>query len=376
MSVLKETLLFAKSSGGGKEYKVVLTAEPGGTYAVNAYYGPAGNLRQNAAQGSGLSIAEAEALYLKAIKKKANGSGSSVYTIIMQSAVDGINPDSSLVGASTKVIREALSPYEAQLLTSIDTEADLKHHLRTGQFIAQVKADGDRVMCQVKNGKAFFFNRKGQARIGAHQNIESAVLALETDCFIDGEVVGDTYYVFDFLSHCNQDLRRMTYESRFRLLKKLVCMAAPFVVPVKTVFHEEGFDAQWALFEEIKDSNEEGVVLHKASCPHTPGKSDSHLKFKLKERSTCIVGSINQKRSVALRLIGNDGVLVDVGNVSIPPNYEIPAVGDLVEIEYLYKFMEGSFFQPVYMGKRLDVSYEECTLAQVLRYKNQPAMAA
>ena len=114
MTVIKETLLFAPSSGGGKEYKVLLTADGSGTYAVDAYYGPAGNLRQCAAQGSGLTIEAAEVLYFKAIKKKANGSGSSVYTVTSQVDNSGGDPIDTSAFGSLQPAREVSSPYQAQ----------------------------------------------------------------------------------------------------------------------------------------------------------------------------------------------------------------------------------------------------------------------
>lgn len=375
MTVIKETLLFAPSSGGGKEYKVLLTADGSGTYAVDAYYGPAGNLRQCAAQGSGLTIEAAEVLYFKAIKKKANGSGSSVYTVTSQVDNSGGDPIDTSAFGSLQPAREVSSPYQAQLLTSLDDESELRRQLRSGAYIAQVKADGDRVMCHSKDGVITFFNRKGQVRMGSNPAILAAVEKLDGDFFLDGEIVGETYYLFDFLRKGKHDLRDISYETRFLFLLKHIANAESSIKAVKTVLPEDGFDAQWALFEEIRDTGEEGIVLHLAVAGHEPGKNHRHLKFKLKERSTCIVGSVNQKRSVSLLLIDDSGVKVDVGNCSVPVNYEIPAPGDLVEIEYLYKFEAGSLFQPVYKGKRSDIDQEECTLSQVRRYKNQLAMA-
>lgn len=63
------------------------------------------------------------------------------------------------------------------------------------------------------------------------------------------------------------------------------------------------------------------------------------------------------------------------GNVTIPPNHEIPATGQVVECCYLYAFREsGSIYQPVYLGSRDDITAEECSTAQ-LKYKAE-ALAA
>ena len=78
------------------------------------------------------------------------------------------------------------------------------------------------------------------------------------------------------------------------------------------------------------------------------------------------------KRSVKIGLLdsvsGDLVKMISVGNVTIPPNYGIPAVGDIVEVEYLYAYKGGSIYQPVYRGKRTDVDISACILGQ-LKFK-------
>jgi bifunctional non-homologous end joining protein LigD len=72
-------------------------------------------------------------------------------------------------------------------------------------------------------------------------------------------------------------------------------------------------------------------------------------------------------------LIRYDGRQVEAGNVAIPSNHPIPALGDVVEVRYLYAFREsGVIYQPVYRGRRDDVSATECTVNQL---KYRPATA-
>jgi len=42
--------------------------------------------------------------------------------------------------------------------------------------------------------------------------------------------------------------------------------------------------------------------------------------------------------------------------VTIPPNYDIPEEGDLVEVRYLYVGTRGALYQPNYQGVRDDKS--------------------
>ena len=54
-----------------------------------------------------------------------------------------------------------------------------------------------------------------------------------------------------------------------------------------------------------------------------------------------------------------------VGNVTIPPNHDIPEIGQVVEIRYLYVMrVGGSLYQPVYLGIRDDVGIADCTVEQ------------
>ena len=74
----------------------------------------------------------------------------------------------------------------------------------------------------------------------------------------------------------------------------------------------------------------------------------------------------NARRSIEVALGGTP-----VGNVTIPPNHDIPDIGQVVEIRYLYVTgIGGSLYQPIYLGVRDDVPAEECTVErQVIKYK-------
>ena len=54
-----------------------------------------------------------------------------------------------------------------------------------------------------------------------------------------------------------------------------------------------------------------------------------------------------------------------LGSVTIPVNFDVPAVGTMVEVRYRYAYPGGSLFQPVYRGERTDQPREACTTAQI-----------
>ena len=60
-----------------------------------------------------------------------------------------------------------------------------------------------------------------------------------------------------------------------------------------------------------------------------------------------------------------------MGNVTIPANFNVPAVGEVVECRFLYAFRESNaLYQPVYLGPRKDVEQHECVMSQ-LKYKGE-----
>jgi bifunctional non-homologous end joining protein LigD len=117
------------------------------------------------------------------------------------------------------------------------------------------------------------------------------------------------------------------------------------------------------LFYEIKAARGEGVVFKKKDAVYIPGRPASGgdcLKFKFKASATCRVLNINgSKRSVSI-LVRNDNPdfegpkEIQVGNVTILPNFEIPTPGELIEVEYLYSYPGGALYQPIYKGPRPD----------------------
>ena len=125
------------------------------------------------------------------------------------------------------------------------------------------------------------------------------------------------------------------------------------------------------IFTRHKTEGKEGVVFKNKHAPYIPGRPNSggtQLKFKFCETASFIVTKINDKRSVMLILFDGEKVR-SAGNVTIPPNHDLPKPGDVVECSYLYAFREsGSIYQPVFLGVRDDIQHTECTTAQ-LKYK-------
>jgi bifunctional non-homologous end joining protein LigD len=111
-----------------------------------------------------------------------------------------------------------------------------------------------------------------------------------------------------------------------------------------------------AAFERIKQQKKEGMVFKLKVGTYEDGQPNSGgeaLKFKLWESVTVVVSKVNAGRSVGISMHEvNDFGLVPVGNVTIPANFNMPQLGDFVEIRYLYVTnIGGSLYQPVYKGE-------------------------
>jgi bifunctional non-homologous end joining protein LigD len=92
------------------------------------------------------------------------------------------------------------------------------------------------------------------------------------------------------------------------------------------------------------------------------------LKFKFVATVSAVVARVNTRRSVEVSLFQGRG-LVSCGNVTIPANHQIPPVGAVVEVRYLYAYQDSlALYQPVYLGERDDVEPGECLVSQ-LKYK-------
>lgn len=101
------------------------------------------------------------------------------------------------------------------------------------------------------------------------------------------------------------------------------------------------------------------------------GRSLAALKWKFVESLTCVVMRRNAQRSVAVGALDEVGRMVGLGNVTIPASHEVPQEGDLVEVQYLYRYADGCLEQPVYKGRRTDPSPADATLAQITRIKRK-----
>lgn len=273
---------------------------------------------------------------------------------------------------------EAAKPYQqsgdegrdsgirCQLLNAID-DSELSRLLTGTSHCLQEKHDGRRLMVRKQGDTITGINRRGLV-VAIPDSIRKAVEHIPFDVLIDGEAVGDTLHAFDLLEVKGNDFRQRRYIDRFA---GLIMTIPPNLPALRWVSTSIDPNDKVEIYEELRATNREGVVFKEVDAPYIAGRPNSggtQLKYKFVESASFIVTARNEKRSVSLGLFdGNE--LVSAGNVTIPPNHEVPAKGEVCECQYLYCFREsGSIYQPVYLGKRCDIPAAECSTDQ-LKYK-------
>jgi bifunctional non-homologous end joining protein LigD len=255
-----------------------------------------------------------------------------------------------------------------QLLNPIE-EGEVERLLHDDDYCAQEKHDGRRILIRKLDGRIEGINKKGLF-VGLPESLANDIRNLPGSFISDGESVGDDYHAFDLLELNGEGLFSLPYRTRFTHLVNQLLSGTKnrYVKLVETAFTTQ---QKVELLERLRRENREGIVFKRLDAPYTPGKPNSggpQLKFKFVATLSAVVARGNAKRSVEVSLLKGRG-LVSCGNVTIPANHDIPKVGMVVELRYLYAHQGGgALYQPVYLGPRDDVEPAQCLFSK-LKYK-------
>jgi bifunctional non-homologous end joining protein LigD len=321
---------------------------------VNFCYGRrSGTLTVGTKTSTPVDFAQAKKIYDKLVKEKTS---------------KGYTPDVS--GATYQGTENAglKSDFIPQLLNPI-SEDEAMLLIKDNRWAVQEKMDGERRAVHAENGNVIGMNRKGLI-VPLPQGIADELQTIATRygaILVDGEIIGDILYVFDLHVYKGEHIHSLPWIERMRLVE-FALAGCNWVrpVPVAVTTNEKR-----SLWNKVKRDHGEGVVLklsHSIVKQGRPNSGGDWLKYKFTESASCYVMEVNSgKRSVKIGLLDSDRI-ISVGNVTIPPNQNVPAAGDVVEVEYLYAYKGGSIYQPVYRGKRSDLDISACIAGQ-LKYK-------
>ena len=343
--------LYYREGSSDKVYQAAM--EPAGNrFVVNFAYGRRGaTLTTGTKTSSPVDYAAAKKIYAKLVsEKKAKG-----YT---EGA--GGTPYQHADKQASGILPQLLNPIE---------EAEVELLLRDNNYCAQEKFDGKHLLVRKQDDDLEGINKKGFI-VGLPQTVANDLRKLSDSFIPDGESIGDNYHAFDLLEHNGDNLRPLPYRLRLVRLVNLLLSSSPhpYVRLVETAFTTI---QKTELWERLRRENREGIVFKRLDAPFAPGKPNSggpQLKFKFVAEVSVVVAKINIQRSVEVSLLKGRS-LVSCGNVTIPANHEIPRVGDVVDVRYLYAYRDSlALYQPVYLGPRDDVEPGECLVSQ-LKFK-------
>jgi len=352
---MSSTTLYFREGSSDKVYRAAIEPKDGG-YVVNFAYGRRGSTLTTGTKTScPVYFDAAKLIFDKLVREKmakgySIGSDAPAYTESSQRVTD-IRP---------------------QLLNPVEDPEGL---LKDDTFYLQPKHDGKRLLVSKRGNDITGINRRG-IECGIPESIRAAAMVLPGDCLVDGEAVGGILHVFDLIELEGSDIRQIPY--RGRLVKLLNLLASCHQNSIQWVATITGGLAKSRVFEQLREDHAEGVVFKQIGAPYTAGRPNSggsQFKFKFVETASVMVSANNPKRSVAIS-VWSGGKPVPAGNVTIPSSHEVPRLGDIIEVRYLYA-MPGSnaLFQPVYLGVRDDIASAECTLDQ-LKFRREPEVAA
>jgi bifunctional non-homologous end joining protein LigD len=354
--IIEHIELYYQEGSSDKVYHSSLEKEAPGRYVVNFAYGRRGsNLNTGTKTEEPLQLAAATNVYRKLVGSKlAKG-----YKIR-----DAGGAFKAPIATVTAKQDSGLRP---QLLSAI-TEEEAEAYVNDDGWIAQEKYDGEHMLIQRTAIGLFKAANKKGVITPVPVSVQEAVRAVKGPWVIDGEIVGDKFTAYDLLESSEGDRRGQPYLKRLAALEKQfgdVCSKCFEVAP--TVF---GSSAKRAFVTGLKAANKEGAVFKKLEAQWNEGRPNSGgnaLKLKFWASISCVVLNVNTDRRSVMVALGDK----PMGNVTIPPNHNVPAAGAVIEVRYLYiNGAEGSLYQPVYLGVRNDVAPEECTLEfQNIKYK-------
>jgi len=354
MNAVKEApervTLYYREGSSDKVYQAAI-APAGNGFVVNFAYGRRGSTLTTGTKTSlPVDYDTAKKIFTKLVnEKKAKG-----YT----EGADGTPYQHSEKQASG-ILPQLLNPIE---------EGDVERLLHDDDYCAQEKFDGRHLLVRNQSGQIEGINKKGLV-VGLPEPLFQVINQYGADVVLDGESIGDNYCVFDLLVLDGVDIRAWPYRERLAALMNLLASVQQTVIRfVDTAFTTE---QKRTLLDQLRRHRKEGIVFKRLDAPSTPGRPNRggpQLKFKFCATLSAVVAKVNTRRSVEVRLLNGDG-WIPCGNVTIPANHDLPQVGAVVEVRYLYAHRESqALYQPVYLGPRDDVEPAECLVFQ-LKYK-------
>jgi bifunctional non-homologous end joining protein LigD len=344
MNIIQQISLAYKDTGSDKVYHVQLE-QVNDLYVVNFQYGKRNStLTTGSKTKEPVALDKAQTIYDKLVSEKfSKGYSEGATGAIFQS----------------KELSDRLTGIFPQLLNKT---IDAQKYIDDNDFFMQEKFDGNRRIIRIEKNVVTSINKKG-LEVLSPEEVITPIQALNLDIIVDGELVGEKYYIFDLLYLNGNDLKDVDALQRYN---KLISLDLPNIA--KAYITKQEKQAAFDLMSQ-KDVKKEGVVFKHKDSPYVPGRPNSggnQLKYKFYATDTFEVISHNiGKRSINVISYTDVGAPYDMGRITIPETTPLPEIGSFVEIRYLYCHEGGKLFQTTFLNVREDQDISDCHMREI-----------
>jgi bifunctional non-homologous end joining protein LigD len=359
--------LYYKEGTSNKEYHVQIVGSEEEGYKVNFQYGRVGSSLTSGTKTKA-PVDLATAIEVMGGLREVNGK-QEYFGLVGEKMRKGYTTGESGTPYQDTPDAGKVAGVLPQLLNFIPEE-QVDIYLNDDAWILQEKKDGVRQMAKKNKKTVEGVNKKGLV-VSLPTPVEQAIRNAcgEANAILDGELIGEIYWLFDMLSIGVHSYADKTYRERLEGIQEW--LGDSFSDHLQLVPTAVGKASKKALYAKLKKENAEGVVFKRLDSPYKAGRpasGGSQVKFKFKGSATVRVRGLNNtKNSFQMEML-KAGDWIHVGDCTYYPTQYVPKTGDYVEVEYLYAFPEGSLFQPICKEHRKDVDEGDCLVSQ-LKYK-------
>lgn len=255
--------------------------------------------------------------------------------------------------------------------------SDLSPFILSDEWVIEQKLDGHRIFLAAgPGGVPQASTRNGTPYTRKLPRSITDFRFPEGEWVLDGEFLDGRLWCFDMPLAVVGDTpmhRRPLDERRAALETFLQAVPSPFRLTPQARTRDE----KVALASKALGQGFEGLVLKKKSSPYrSGGRTEEWLKLKFVSTVDVVVTDVrgDGKDSVGYAVY-RDGALAPIGRASLIGKEKAGkvAVGDVLEVRYLYVGADGRLYQPTILCKRDDKRPDECTDEQ-LRHVNKTVL--
>lgn len=366
MREVRSIQLFFQEGSSDKVYCAQIFEDEGGAFTVKVQWGRRGATLQEGAKAVKVTRAVADKTFDKLVREKQSKGYEEITASVQPAAV--APPEGEGSGSKTGVNRRAKIGLAAQLLEPLE-DHELDEFLADDSMVAQQKLDGIRVVVTTGD-EMVATNRDGQVTKLVSSSVLSGLRYLPPGTVVDGEVLGDTYWLFDVLMLAGEDVRGKGYLDRWELLENELEPALTDdarVLPVAI-----GKKAKQKLCDKLRAAAAEGIVFKQRDGVYRAGRHSSQRKHKFVKAADVV---ILENAGNAYQMAVYDGSkLFEVGRVFSGTTTASRKALDAMlgqgqrpvcEVRYLYATDDDQLFQPVFIRMRDDKVASECVRAQL-----------